>query len=209
MWALLLAPAVLLQRHGGETPYHRLQRMATLPHLIEQYFWHAAHGDTPAESFSATQAPTEASVPTARIERLAAQSPSRALRLLFGAPPSDSRDADVQSAVAQRFLRDDGILIDTPACRKPDWIGRGAIMKVTATQLARAASPGPDGWTREILAASFCKPTLALFEIMINDIAQSNVPQYVADLLRSARLAAWRKNPETTDQRVIGMTAPS
>ena len=210
VWALYLAPAVLLQRYGSESPYHRLQRMATMPHLIEQYFWHAAHGDVhnrqdPEQPVPANEAPRD--VRDRLVERLAAHSPSRALRLMFGTPPADPRHQVVQESVGQRFVRDDGILSDEPTSTRPEWIGRGIIMKVTGTQLARAASPGPDGWTREILIASFCKPTLGLFEILINNIAQNNVPTYVAELLRSARLAAWKKHADTSDHRVIGMTS--
>ena len=209
-WALLLAPSVLLQRHG-DMPAQRLQRLATQPGLVEMYFWHAAHGDVsvPTEKPHTDHPPQEKKdAADKRIERLAAHSPARALKVMFGAPPSDAANIHVRKSVESRFpVTEFHSLPQTAPCRKPNWINREVIIKIAATRLARAAAPGPDGWTRELLLASFCKPTLALFESMVNAIASDNVPPFAAALLRSARLAAWAKREGSTDQRVVGMTS--
>jgi len=213
-WALLLAPAVLLQRHG-ELPARRLQRLATQPMMIEMYYWHAAFGDTVKDvkhsnvdmGAAPRRTATEQEIPVAMIERLAAHSPARALKLLTGAPPSDPENDLVKRSVGRRFTATSEPIPGTEPCKKPAWINREVIIKVVATRLARAAAPGCDGWTRELLIASFCKPSLALFESLINSIANNDAPPFAADLLRSARIAAWRKDPKAWDQRVIGMTS--
>ena len=78
---------------------------------------------------------------------------------------------------------------------------------MAATRLARAASPGNDGWTRELLVASFCKPTVALFESMVNSLAINEAPPAMMSLMRSAKIAAWRKSAANWDQRVVGMSS--
>ena len=95
--------------------------------------------------------------------------------------------------------------MDAPPCKLPDWIRADQITTVVATRLARAAAPGTDGWTRELLMVSFCKPVLPVFETLINGLARNTLRPKAAALLRSARIAAWARPGK--DHRIIGMTS--
>jgi len=216
--ALLLAPVVLLQRFG-EQPFTRLQRMAATPQLIEMHYWNAAHEeeDHPPErqrrqtAFfdSAENMAAETSAKARKlemVERMAAHSPSKAVKLLFGSPAASPEEATESARKKFTALHDevpDGSL--QMPCRLPDWIHADQLIAAVATRMARAAAPGVDGWTRELLLASFCKPTVPVFETLANAIARNSLPHWPAALLRSARVAAWSRPKK--DHRIIGMTS--
>lgn len=80
-WALLLAPTVLLRR-ATDSPISRLVRMAAVPGLLEQYYWHAAH-DIDRQVPTTTTTTTE--MPWRDIEKMASQAPARAVKKMSAA----------------------------------------------------------------------------------------------------------------------------
>jgi hypothetical protein len=70
---------------------------------------------------------------------------------------------EAHPAAAKRFRAAPEMPKEQLPCALPKWIHGAQILAAVAT-MARVASPGVDGWTRELLLASFCKPTIPAFE---------------------------------------------
>lgn len=199
-WALVIAPAVLLQRNGS--PYTKLTRCAASPNLLYSYFFNAAHELDEQVPEARTNAGAQKNY--AMVEKLAMHSPAKALKMLT----TERRGSDDSAAasIAKRFVDDDEFDAPTEDILKPNWINRESIIKLAATRLARAAAPGPDGWTRELFLASWTRSSAVAFELILNNVATGTVPRSIGDVLRASRLATWAK-PNGTDYRVVGMTS--
>jgi hypothetical protein len=205
-WALLLAPAVLLQRKG-DSPITRLQRLAITPQLVEEYYWHVAEEE---EERPAQQQVWKDGTPISAerlraIELMAAVAPARAVKMLEAA--AAAKPEEVRAEMLAKTVRPPEPFDEDMEWKKPEWIHFETVLKAVATRSARAAAPGWDGWTRELILASASKTTVPLLELAVNAIARDEVPSQFADCLRACKVVAWAKPQQAGKFRIVGMTS--
>jgi hypothetical protein len=201
-FALALAAAVLLQKFG-QSPAEHLQRIATRPNLVRELYWHAAHDEPLLPQDRPASAPDDKSR-WAHIQQLAASRPAKAIKMLTATPVATP--AQSSEAAARRLHTPLQVLPDHDhQPKRPAWIKAETIMAAVA-HMPRVVAPGPCGWTRETLLASFCRPTVPVFERIINALATDTLHPHLAALMRAVRIAAWSK-PESPDFRIVGMSS--
>lgn len=204
--ALVVAPKVLLRQNKTVDLRARLARFAKEPQAVEHAFYVFAHE---IDEELRTEAPpgvrTEADK-MAMVERVAAQAPARALKLLLSdAPPADPNSIEAREAL-KKLAGETSTQFRPPAdVQKPKFVQIETIMTYAGKGLSRLASPGADGWTRELFLASMCRGTTSAFEQIVNALMQGETLG-PADPSRAARCCMWKK-PDSDKFRIIGMTS--
>ena len=210
--ALIVAPRVLLERTGGDIRT-RLSWLASRPGAIEIEYAHAAERLTEAAKHDDRPQRTEAEREKHQqhlIDRTAHQEAARAVRMAEQSQPlltmADKWPLDNVRAIAGKPT--DNHFDTAPQLKTPrdEYATASKVILVVARQISRLAAPGLDGWTRELLLSSFCKPSAVKWEHVFKMMLDG---EFTKDdsVLRDARIAMWRKAPGVNKARVIGMTS--
>lgn len=208
--ALLVAPRVLLRRdYDLKTA---LARFASSPDLVETAYWHFQH-DVPLHQVADETVRVSAASPTISpeiINRIAAQSPKKAISLLTArAPLIHPSSPEATSALDEKLGKSPNTTpfptLENENIPLPKWVSIDTIMALAARRLSRLAAPGHDGWTREIFISSVCRGTAPVIEMLINATLRGELDLGDYDLTRAARICLWKK--ENGSLRLIGMTS--
>lgn len=210
--AILAAPRVLLARRAGDLR-ERLALLAKRPLAVEDAFFLFANDD--GEEEPAADAPKSRStdVDWKLVERVAAQAPAKAVKLLEGRALVADDTVGRRQLDDKRGAHDDDddlhqAIPEPEGVTKPPWMSATTALAIAATGLARLASPASDGWTRELFLASVSKATAATWEVALNSMARGEVPgEATTDPTRVARVALWQKSAGSQSLRIIGMTS--
>jgi len=204
--ALLLAPAVLLQKRGA--PLHvRLPLLATKPGELESFFAAAKMDGFGVGLETVTQQTQEDK--NKLVEKLAAFAPGRAVKILRGGARADLNDPKVVEAVAEKIgagMAPPSEMQQVPPTLGVNFCVPGELVK-TAAGMAKAASPGPDGWTRELFVTSWTASAAEVWVMLANRAVHGTLPLEWRALMCAASVAAWPKEPGSPKLRVIGCTS--
>ena len=212
-YACLIAPRVILVRRGKEDDLRdRLAQYAKSPQLLMREFWHFAYSDEVDETPPSRS--DVASVNWSMVERVAAQAPARALKMIDNARRTVPQD-DVISQLRDKAGTPGPALESFKGVARPRWQTIDAFLSIAARRLGRLASPGLDGWTRELFLSSVCRGTSAALEQLLNAILRGDLLTPLpstTDPTTASRVAAWSKDGSRDDKgrekaRVIGMSS--
>jgi ribonuclease HI len=206
--ALFLAPLVLLQK-AGPPLRARLLKYVSCPSLVRMAFAAAAAGSDPPEEARKTDR-------RVIIEKLAAIAPGKALKAIRPSEPPVDLQAPAARAAATAKVHATPATIEEVSAERAAIPMNPARLPATSPELiativkrdlAHAASPGPDGWTRELLLASFSAASKDAFAAIVNGWLgeKSILPPVVDALARASAVVAWKK-PAANGLRVVGMT---
>ncbi len=216
---LLLASAVLLKKRGPPLP-QRLLLFASSPAVVRMWFVSVAVDGfgSPEGRAEATTAEPNWSV----IEKMAATSPNRAVKLL--SPTAPVRLEEHLAEVKAKFSLREATVSQavngerTRAAAAPQTVASAGassarlpvasadvLVRILSRDVAKAAAPGPDTWTRETLLASFTPDTREVWAYIVNRIVAGRpATAEEAVLAKSCRVAGWKK--ENGSLRTIGIT---
>jgi hypothetical protein len=206
--AIFVAPAVLLRRTSKNIVGH-LSRCLMSDGALEECFVQELDDNPdrwdPENEQTSTVAPVEQV-----LRHMARECPAKAVRAMEQKVTADFSQPPAQAALKQMFPdHDDPVLLEPMEVVNDAqcFVGAAYIIATAVRRTRKAAAPGLNGWTRELVITGFSGegPATSL-ERVVNSIRRNDLPAVLRGLCRVGRVAGWIKDPDKGKYRFVGVT---